>query len=48
MFPRDDALAGLVYSARASRASDSDVDTAICNGKLLMLRRRLLTLTCRA
>ena len=39
MFPRYDALANLVYSARAS-----DVDTVICNGKLLMLRGRLLTI----
>ena len=39
LFPRHDVLANLVYSARAS-----DVDTVICNGKLLMLRGRLLTI----
>jgi 5-methylthioadenosine/S-adenosylhomocysteine deaminase len=39
MFPRHDALANLVYSAQAS-----DVDTVLCNGKLLMLRGRLLTI----
>jgi 5-methylthioadenosine/S-adenosylhomocysteine deaminase len=39
MFPRHDALANLVYSARAS-----DVDTVICNGKVLMMRGRLLTI----
>ncbi|HEY3343150.1 MAG TPA: amidohydrolase [Anaerolineae bacterium] len=39
LFPRHDGLANLVYSARAS-----DVDTVICNGKLLMLRQRLLTI----
>ena len=39
MFPRHNGLANLAYSARAS-----DVDTVICNGKLLMLRGRLLTI----
>ena len=39
LFPRHNALANLVYSSRAS-----DVDTVICNGKLLMLRGRLLTI----
>jgi 5-methylthioadenosine/S-adenosylhomocysteine deaminase len=39
VFPRHDALANLIYSARAS-----DVDTVVCNGKLLMLRGRLLTI----
>ncbi len=38
MFPRYDAVANLVYSARAG-----DVDTVICNGKLLMRYGRLLT-----
>jgi 5-methylthioadenosine/S-adenosylhomocysteine deaminase len=39
VFPRYDAVSNLVYAARAS-----DVDTVICNGKLLMLRGRLLTI----
>jgi 5-methylthioadenosine/S-adenosylhomocysteine deaminase len=39
LFPRHDGPANLVYSARAS-----DVDTVICNGQLLMLRGRLLTI----
>ena len=38
LFPRHNGLANLVYSSRAS-----DVDTVICNGKLLMLRGRLLS-----
>lgn len=37
IFPRCDAIANLVYSARAG-----DVDTVICNGKLLMRYGRLL------
>jgi len=39
VFPRFDAVANLVYSARAG-----DVDTVICNGKLLMRYGRLLTI----
>jgi 5-methylthioadenosine/S-adenosylhomocysteine deaminase len=39
LFPRYDAIANLVYSARAG-----DVDTVICDGKLLMRRGRLLTI----
>ena len=38
LFPRNNGLANLVYSSHAS-----DVDTVICNGKLLMLRGRLLS-----
>ncbi|MCS6772958.1 MAG: amidohydrolase [Thermoflexales bacterium] len=38
-FPRYDLLANLVYSARAS-----DVDTVICDGKVLMQGRQLLTI----
>lgn len=39
LFPRYDAIANLVYSARAG-----DVDTVICDGKLLMRYGRLLTI----
>lgn len=39
LFPRYDAIANLVYSARAS-----DVNTVICDGKLLMRDGRLLTI----
>jgi 5-methylthioadenosine/S-adenosylhomocysteine deaminase len=39
VFPRYDALANLVYSHRAG-----DVDTVICNGKMLMRFGRLLTI----
>lgn len=39
LFPSYDPLANLVYSARAG-----DVDTVICNGKVLMQERRLLTI----
>lgn len=39
LFPRYDAVANLVYSARAG-----DVDTVICDGKLLMRYGRLLTI----
>ncbi|BCX02542.1 MAG: 5-methylthioadenosine/S-adenosylhomocysteine deaminase [Candidatus Roseilinea sp.] len=38
LFPRYDAIANLVYSAHAG-----DVDTVICDGKLLMRYGRLLT-----
>ena len=38
-FPPQNLLAHLVYSARSS-----DVDTVICDGKVLMLNRRLLTI----
>ncbi|MCS7055497.1 MAG: amidohydrolase [Thermoflexales bacterium] len=38
LFPRYDAIANLVYSSRAG-----DVDTVICDGKLLMRSGRLLT-----
>ena len=39
LFPRHDPLANLVYSARAG-----DVATVICDGKVLMRDRRLLTI----
>ncbi len=39
LFPRYDAIANLVYSARAG-----DVDTVICDGRLLMRYGRLLTI----
>ena len=39
LFPRYDAIANLVYSARAG-----DIDTVVCNGKLLMRDHRLLTI----
>ena len=39
LFPRYNAIANLVYSARAG-----DVDTVICDGKLLMRYGRLLTI----
>jgi 5-methylthioadenosine/S-adenosylhomocysteine deaminase len=39
LFPRYDAIANLVYSARAG-----DVDTVICDGKMLMRYGRLLTI----
>jgi len=39
VFPRYDALANLVYSHKSS-----DVDTVICNGKVLMRDRQLLTI----
>lgn len=39
LFPRYDPIANLVYSARAG-----DVDTVICDGKLLMRYGRLLTI----
>jgi 5-methylthioadenosine/S-adenosylhomocysteine deaminase len=39
VFPRYDGIANLVYSARAG-----DVDTVICNGKMVMRYGRLLTI----
>ena len=39
VFPRYDPAANLVYSSRAS-----DVDTVICNGKVLLHRGQLLTI----
>jgi 5-methylthioadenosine/S-adenosylhomocysteine deaminase len=39
LFPRYDAIANLVYSARAG-----DVDTVICDGQMLMRYGRLLTI----
>jgi len=39
LFPRHDVLASLVYSSRAG-----DVDTVMCDGKLLMRGRQLLTI----
>ncbi len=39
VIPRHDALANLVYSHRAG-----DVDTVICNGRVLMHFGRLLTI----
>jgi 5-methylthioadenosine/S-adenosylhomocysteine deaminase len=39
LFPRYDAIANLVYSARAG-----DVDTVICDGRLLMRHGRLMTI----
>ena len=39
VFPRHDALANLVYSHKSS-----DVDTVICNGKVLMQHGRLLSI----
>jgi 5-methylthioadenosine/S-adenosylhomocysteine deaminase len=39
VFPRYDALANLVYSHKSS-----DVDTVICQGKLLLHKGKLLTI----
>lgn len=39
VFPRYNPAANLIYSSRAS-----DVDTVICDGKVLMLHRKLLTI----
>jgi 5-methylthioadenosine/S-adenosylhomocysteine deaminase len=39
VYPRHDPAANLVYSSRAS-----DVDTVICDGKVLMHKRKLLTI----
>jgi 5-methylthioadenosine/S-adenosylhomocysteine deaminase len=39
VFPRLDPAANLVYSSRAG-----DVDTVVCNGKMLLRGGRLLTI----